>query len=147
LPPCPAAISCARDIPGLTTVSWISFVADETADENRPHPFERAPSGLLWSSWSVGADCEERAKLGWLDDPEDGSGAEPNPAYLPPCDGGRSAERFALALPIRSKNASFPLPPPTGDRDGASLYDGLPVRAGLKDDEEMAPPARDLRVA
>jgi hypothetical protein len=52
-----------------------------------------------------------------------------------------------LALPIRSKNASFPLPPAGEDLDGASLYDGLPVREGLKDDEEIAPPALDLRVA
>jgi hypothetical protein len=52
-----------------------------------------------------------------------------------------------LALPIRSKNASFPLPPAGEDLDGASLYDGLPVRDGLKDEDEIAPPARDLRVA
>lgn len=52
-------------------------------------------------------------------------------------------------FPMRSKKASFPLPPTVGDeRPGASAYgEGEPVRDGFRDDDETAPPARDLRVA
>lgn len=90
---------------------------------------------------------------GWFDDPllllpYDGSGVDPNPAYRPPCDGGRSSDRIELAFPIRSKKASLPLPPVDDDPPSPSEYgEGDPVRDGFNDDDDTAPPARDFRVA
>lgn len=68
-----------------------------------------------------------------------GSGVDPNPAYRPPWEGGRSSGRDELALPIRSKNASLPLPP-------CPAVTGVPLREGLNGEEELLL-ARDLRVA
>lgn len=50
---------------------------------------------------------------------------------------------------MRSKKASLPLPPVVDEgRSGPSVYgEGDPVREGFKDDDEMAPPALDFRVA
>lgn len=38
---------------------------------------------------------------------ERAGGSLPKPAYLPPCDGGKSAGRFTFSPPFRAKNASF----------------------------------------
>ena len=51
-------------------------------------------------------------------------GALPNPAYLPPCEGGRSAERLALAAPRPAKylSSTLALPPCAGaETDGEDV--------------------------
>lgn len=60
----------------------------------------------------------------------------PKPAYLPPCEGGRSAERFALAAPRPAKylSSTLALPPCDGlEREGEDVR---PMGVWLREVEE-----------
>lgn len=73
--------------------------APTTADENNDHPLVSAPIGFSWKSDNEGAAADERPYEGFCD----GEGVLPKPWYRPPCDGGRSSGREALASPRVAK--------------------------------------------
>lgn len=91
------------------TASFICFVACDTVLLNRPHPLPNAFRGSLCKSFNVGSAFDDVILLGWKDEddeaeaPGEGIGELPNPVYLPPWEGGKSALLPALAAPRRAK--------------------------------------------
>lgn len=80
------------------------FAVFPTVVVNHPKPFVKAATGSLCRSSRPGnLALLPSLSIGWL----------PNPAYFPPCEGGKSSDLFAFAAPRPAKYLSstftFPL--------------------------------------
>ena len=122
------------------TESLTVFVACDTAAEKKPHPLLIAPTGLLCMSCKLGSARDDSPALGCkLLLSGAGEGELPKPAYRPPCDGGRSVDREALAFPREAKKSSLAV----FCEDAPLLLNGFvardpPAFIGLADRDEPA---------
>ena len=108
------AVGCIH--PSLTVLAPFPTVV-----VNHPNPFVNAATGSFWNSSTPGNAPPFCAP------PPVGGGSLPNPAYFPPCEGGKSAGLDEFSLPFFAKNDSFAsfLERPPRDAVGDAVLAGV----------------------